>query len=488
MPTVALVVEQGFGARVLLQTDVLDTLVHAGADVVAFTSDVPAIKNYLVQKGFSQVEVEQLDGEGYRRQRRKGIVVELLRQMRSYGIGTRTVDDIFDMQWKDTRLARSAVGLSMLAVTWLVTRFMRRNRVVMRGVIALENWLDSPRVHDEFFNKYRFDAIVLTSQGTFDNDCYVIREAKRHDVQVISYLLSWDNTTVRGLGVNLNDHIIVWSDIMKKELVDLHRIDESIVSVGGVPHYDFYKSGKTKILSKYELAGQFGFDPNSRVILLGTRSPNTYLYNIDIAESICRAIQSGELPKDCHLIARLHPIYFKRRDRNRDFEEELDEWKILNHRYGTACLSVDSPDVLGGSLNYFMPDQEIVKLASILACSKVVVNMFSTLNLEASIFDVPSVNVAFQFGHRKPKGTKVSRFNIGYDEKQTHNQRIVRSGGTLVAYSATAMISQINECLGNPTALSDGRRKIVSMECGANFGRSGRAVGDSILSRLGVIA
>ena len=43
-----------------------------------------------------------------------------------------------------------------------------------------------------------------------------------------------------------------------------------------------------------------------------------------------------------------------------------------------------------------MSDKEIVKLGSILRHSKIVVNMFSTLNIESSIFNVPTINVNFQ--------------------------------------------------------------------------------------------
>jgi hypothetical protein len=351
----------------------------------------------------------------------------------------------------------------------------------MRAVVGLENLLCTPRVHDRFFEKYRPDAVVLTSPGTFDYDHYVIREAKRHDIRVVSYVLSWDNTTVRGLGVNLNDQIIVWSDVMKDELVRLHRIPAEIISVDGVPHYDYYVNSKAHMMSKNELSKEFGFDPKRRLLFLATKSPNCFLYNSDIAKVICDAIRDGRLPKDIHLLVRLHPIYFRKRNGQYAFKKDISEWEKLLRQYGNDYLSVDYPSMLEGKLSFFMRESEIAKLASILKNSEVVINMFSTLNLEASIFDKPTVNVAFQFSHKRPPSTKIARFDIGYDEVQTHNQRVVRSNGTTVAHSAEQLIGYINRYLQSPHLHASGRKQIVANECGSNLGYAGRTVGETIL-------
>ena len=103
----------------------------------------------------------------------------LFRRIRAFAVKTRTVDDTFEMQWKDARRSGGALELSLLAFSWLVSRLMRSNTLIMKSVLGLENLLDAPRVHDALFEKYRPHAVVLTSLGTFDNDHYVMREAKR---------------------------------------------------------------------------------------------------------------------------------------------------------------------------------------------------------------------------------------------------------------------------------------------------------------------
>ena len=485
MSTVALAIQQGFSARILLQTEVLDTLLDAGVDVVVLTPDPSTIRHYLDGRGLPQVAVEQLDDHSYAA-RGQGLRKSLFHQLRAYGIRTRSVDDHFEMALKDTWRARRPGGLAALCFLWLVTRLMRWSPAFMKWVVALENRWDSPRVHDKFFETYRPDALVLTSLGTFDYDHYVIREAHRHGVRVVSFVLSWDNPTINGLGVNLCDSIIVWSEVMKQELVELHRLPPETVAVNGVPHYDFYVNGKVEVKTRDWLGKEFGFDPSKRIIMFAPRSPNTCLDNVDVARILCEANRDGRLAGDCHIVARLHPIYYRRHNGRYLFADELIEWDQLLEIYGTSCLSIDRPAMIDGDLNLLMPDSEIPKLAALLKHSSVVVNQFSTLNLEASIFDTPTVNAAFNVGRKRPIGAKVARYNIHYDEVQTHNQRVVNSGGTSVAHSADELIEQINRYLEDASLDAEGRQRMVANECGANLGRAGRAVGQTILASLGV--
>jgi hypothetical protein len=229
----------------------------------------------------------------------------------------------------------------------------------------------------------------------------------------------------------------------------------------------------------------FRFDPARRILFFATKSPNTYLCNVDVARVICKAIRVGRLPRNCHLISRLHPIYYRSKNGKPMFEKEIEEWRQLEREFGGDCLSIDFPEILDGKLNFFMPDREIQKLDGILWHCDAVINIFSTLNIEACIFDRPIVNVGFQFEGRTPPGKKKSRFDVRYDEAQIHNQRIVRSGGTVIAYSPDQLLQQIAASLEEPAVRREGRKKIVRQECAVNLGRAGIEVGKAILEVAG---
>ncbi len=481
-PTIVLVIQQGFSARILLQTEVLTTLIDAGARVVVLASDKSIVKRYLHAKSID-IEVEEIELDHYQRQTLAPLK-HALQLCRRYGLRSRTVDDHFRMHWKDTRRLRSVRGVIFLGIIWVLTRLMRMSRLVMSGVVGLENILDAPRGHDSFFRKYQPDAVVVTSLGTFDEDCYLMREAERNGCRIITYVLSWDNTTVRGLGIGLSDKILVWSSVMRDELITSHKISADKIKVCGVPHYDYYVNKAVEIPSKEKLVNLLNINSDKRLLLLATKSPNTFLYNPEIALEICHAIKDRRLPGDCHLIVRLHPIYFRTQGSKSEPSDLLHEWMSVERQYGEDCLTVDYPSIIPGGLKMFMEDSEIPKLASLLKHSEVVINIFSTLNIEASIFDTPIVNVAFDFQHKTPPGDKVSRFDIHYDEVQTHNQRIVKSGGVSMARSTDDMIQLISAYLDNPSREADGRGRIVETECSANLGRAGKVLGGEILQAI----
>lgn len=482
--TIALVVEQGFGARVLLQSQVLSALSRGDSDVVILTPDVASIRAYLDEHGLEGVAVETMSVDEYDRHDR-GNLASFLKRCRGAAVRCQTVDDMFKMSWSDAIRAHRPKEIVMLVAVWALSRLMRISGPIMRAVVGYENRRGTLNAQGDFFERRQPGVVVTTSLGTFDHDHMVIREAKRHGVQVASYVLSWDNTTVRGLGCGLSDRVLVWSEVMQRELVELHRVPASAVVIAGVPHYDAYVAGDASGIDKATLGQQLGFDPGKRLILVGTKSPNAFLYNADITALLCSAIRDGQLPQDCHVVARLHPIYMRRINGQSRFSTELAEWESLEGSFPEQ-LTVDYPTVLPSRLNYFMPDGEIPKLGALLRHSSVVVNMFSTLNLEASIFDTPTVNVAFQFEHRVPLGDKVARFGIHYDERQTHNQRVVRSGATSVAHSAPELLALVNAHLEHPEAHRQERAHLVAQECGANQGKAAAFVAQEILDMAGL--
>ena len=133
-------------------------------------------------------------------------------------------------------------------------------------------------------------------------------------------------------------------------------------------------------------------------------------------------------------------------------------------------------------MNFSMPKEEIDLLASILKHCAVIVNMFSTLNLEASIFDKPIVNVAFE--GTNCNGQKKARYNIAMDEAQTHNQRVVQSGAVQIVRSPEELIEGINQALENPKMNQEARRSIVEQECGPFPGTAGKNIANHILHMM----
>ena len=77
---------------------------------------------------------------------------------------------------------------------------------------------------------------------------------------------------------------------------------------------------------------------------------------------------------------------------------------------------------------------------------------------------------------------KKARLDINLDLNETHNQRIVNTGGVAMAYKAEELIPLINKELSIPEKRLEGRRTIVSNEAGPIHGVAGKSIAEIILN------
>ena len=201
---------------------------------------------------------------------------------------------------------------------------------------------------------------------------------------------------------------------------------------------------------------------------------------MDIASTISNWIATDPKLHDNVLVCRLHPIYFVN-NRNKTGLHFDEDWDSLQKQLTSNILTIDYPEIIDGDLNYFMTDNEIPKLGSLLKHSDITINMFSTLNLEASIFDKPTINIAFDKPTPEINGYKQNRFNIKVDEMQTHNQRVINSGATTVVHSYSELHSSILSTLENPYSKSAARKTLVENECSNNLGESSDTIATKII-------
>lgn len=241
-------------------------------------------------------------------------------------------------------------------------------------------------------------------------------------------------------------------------------------------HFDFYQDQQF-ILERESFFKRCGLDPQKKLILFATKSPNSYAWNTDVAKTIISAIENDESLKNCQLLTRVHPIFYRKIGGKYRFQNYLDEFYQLRDQYQGRFV-LNEPHLEDG-INYAMPEEEMRWIASLLKYSSVVVNLFSTMNIEAALFDTPIVNVCYD-QQRAINGLK-SRYDIKIDLNQTHNQRIVNSGGVTMAYSDQELIQGIKAYLADPSLHREGREIIATQEGGPFPGTAGKTIAKLIL-------
>ncbi len=126
-------------------------------------------------------------------------------------------------------------------------------------------------------------------------------------------------------------------------------------------------------------------------------------------------------------------------------------------------------------------DREITKdamelMASAIHNSDLVVNYQGTTSIDASAFDKPVTNIAFDGSKERPYLKSVRRF---YDF--THYQPILETGGVKLARSAEELKAQIIEYLKHPELDRAGRKRIVEEQAPRHDGHASERTASAIL-------
>ena len=480
-PTVFLAVRGGFVPRFLLRTDIVPALRRHGVRVVVLApnADEPYFRQEFEARGLI---VERLETEAIGDYARGRTTVDLMRVLRLQVASRRgdltTLDQMMAVS-EDYARTRGGAGAALSKMLRPVTTIARQSQAVRKALVAAESAAFAPTPHEALYRKYQPAATVVASLGFSGSepDNYVMREAHRFGAKVISIILSWDNPSAKGLRGGPVDHVIAWTDVMKQELQDYHDLPADRISVCGPPHFDYYY--REPAFSREQLFAKLGLDPSRTLLTFGTKSPTNYPWNEEIAEMIARAIDENRLERPCQLLLRLHPIYYRQNKAAYKFAPFLERARALQQKY--RWVRIDEPQIISTQLALDMPTDEMDKLVGILRYSAALINIYSTLNLEAAIVDTPCVNVSFN-GTSAP--TTV-RCDVALDEVQPHNQRVVQTGGVAMVRNEAELIDAINAYLRDPSLHREGRRRIRDQECGRYPGAAGEAIGTTIAELAG---
>jgi len=478
--TIFLVVHQGFEARYLLRTDILHLLKERAKTIVILTPN--ADEDYF-RKEFhkNNVVIERFRSDKCEEYLKKTKGPGIFKIIRSFVLNGRFDIQTLDDQYKIYKNEAPKKTFEEKIKTILIhssIKILRMSKLLRKLFHWVEVKLFSPNLHKDLFEKYRPDLVVTTSLGNIGRgyDFFILREAKRHKVKTVSIILSWDNTTSKGMAAARPNHLVAWTDIMQQELIGYHDFPKKKVSIGGIAHFDIYYR-KEKLFSKEDLFHKFDLDLNKKLILFGAKSPTSYPWNAEIVQQIAEAIASGDISIPSQILVRLHPLYFVYKKDKRAHIHLVDRYEAILKKF--PFVKLDKPEILSDRLTLDMPESEQIKLASILNHTDVLVNIFSTLNIEGSIMDVPTVNIVYE-GEKEKK--KRARQDIQMDFNQVHNRRVMGTGALTNCFSPDELVPSINAYLENPTFHREQRQALVEQEAGPFRGNAGETITNIIMS------
>jgi CDP-glycerol glycerophosphotransferase (TagB/SpsB family) len=306
-------------------------------------------------------------------------------------------------------------------------------------------------------------ALFLSTDFLVPGEWGLIKTARKYRVPIITVVANWDHL-VKGK-LPKSEKVIVWSDFQKKQLIEYYGYKANDIFIAGIPHTDYFVYYQDEFLTKRKLMKKIGASPNKKLITYTTGSRLATPFEHEIVEIICKAIRDGRIAQSPHLHVRLHPADdFGRYEKLKRYSEFITFEEA--GRFATKEL-------------WFPSEKDLIHYANLLACSDVVVNVASTVSLDAAIFDTPIVNLAFD-------GYKKRKFHVSNTRyfQTTHYSALVKTGAVSVARNAGEMVNFINKYLSKPELDKEKREKAVKEQCYKVDGQVGKRIARYVLEFL----
>jgi len=269
-------------------------------------------------------------------------------------------------------------------------------------------------------------------------------------IPVSTFIFSWDNLASKGRMLGTFDYFLVWSHLMKAELLYFYpKVSDEKVKVVGTPQFEPYAMPKYKTTAE-DFYTKFNLDTNLKTICYSCADVSIGQNDPIVIKAIANAIRMNAIKSPSQLIVRTSPAEDDARFRaiREEFPEILwnvPKW-VLTRENHAESWSQRIPT-----------ESDITDLRAILEFVDLNINMCSTMSLDFMLFDKPVINTVF--GNRENGLYDDQRFlNYG------HFKKVVDSQSVTIAKNKEELIVQINAALGNPKERTMQRKAMIDLQ------------------------
>jgi hypothetical protein len=306
------------------------------------------------------------------------------------------------------------------------------------------------------------DVVITTGPFQYEQPA-VVAAARNLGIPVLAFIPSWDNVSTKNRMVFKYDGFIAWSDQTRE---DLHRFYpdscEVPIYVVGAAQFDVFFQ-KRFHLTREAFCADSGLRPELPIIVYAVGSPN-FLKEHHGALDMAARVARGDLG-DVQMIVRPHPLHD-----NGAMESQLREFYPRVVVQKTAQVDL--------ALNARSQDEcQIKEWVNTFRHADVVINLSSTVAVDAAILDRPVVNLDYDPEPGQPNQRLVKDVNHSW----THFKPIAESGGVWLANDPEEVVEAVTTYLSNPGLHRDRRRWIAEYVCQHLDGRSGERMAEAIL-------
>lgn len=357
---------------------------------------------------------------------------------------------------------RADVGFFQMIIKEVLARTLGRSTLYKRFVRFLVSKITSSDELKELFETIRPDIVFAPSLIDNDFDVPVSVEARRRKIPVVGMVRSWDNLNNHGVLAFVPDRFIVQNVWLQEVAHTLQGLPKDFVKdVSGLPHYDRYKEIEKMVMPRDEFFQKMNLDPNKKYVFLAGFD---FYYSEDaLPATIDALIESGEITEPTQVLFTRHP-----RSIFSESEYKLDTLKHvkLYNLFGGKEMGFHDTESTFMNLGYH---------------ADVIINMASTVAIDAAIFDKPTICIDFDAGDRKLSYWEhVHRLYDSFD----HYERLVSSGGVSLPKNPQELAQEINAYYADPTKNAEGRKKIIDFFVAPFDGVAGKRLASMVQEEI----
>lgn len=456
MKTVFLFLRQGISNRNLLRTEFLKTLkLQPGVRTVIISpiGDQPEFRKELESPN---VCVEKWPRTKVR------FVEKRLKNLKDYVWVNRGLTQAIRVR----RLAQR--GEWGLAWRDAVGRMARRLGANEERINQLEMQLyRSQPALASLYEQYKPDLAVFTR--VFGTNMHMVKEAKLRGVKVLCLVESWDNFICKGPLSVVPDSMAVWNETMIDEAAALHFFPRENVEVVGVPQFDIY-ANPAQFIGRQEFFASHGLDPQRKLITYAASTEGIARDEPKIVETLYEKV-TETLGQSAQLLVRLHPITSPALQQEY-FSRFGNRPKIVIQQPGRRSALHDGWDPSWS---------DMLMLHATIRYSDVIVNVASTMTIDAAALDKPVICVGYE-----KKGAVLETDKLKAIFYKSHYLKLVETNAFRLVFDDRELVDALSGYLDDPTRDALGRRILRERLCYRLDGRSGWRAAQLILRRLGM--
>ncbi|MES2544069.1 MAG: hypothetical protein V4548_04230 [Bacteroidota bacterium] len=355
-------------------------------------------------------------------------------------------------------------------IIYLITRFFNSHQFII-FIEKMQFWTianhKTTQSYIKLLHEDNPDFIFFTHQrpAYLTPFLYSVLKLK---IPVSSFIFSWDNLSSKGRMLGTFEYFLVWSELMKKELLHFYPSTKSEnIAVVGTPQFepysmDAYSTDKIKFIEKFKL------DPLKKIICFSCADSSIGQNDAIVIKAIANAIRDNRINFPSQLLVRTSPAEDGKRFEavRTEFPEivwNIPKWQLTRENH-SENWSQRIPTT-----------EDFTDLKAILKYVDLNVNMCSTMSLDFMIFGKPIINTVF--GNESNGLYNDQRF-LNY----THYKKVIDSGAVVIAKEENDLIDKINFALEFPEDKLVQQEVLVKIQISKPIVGTGKRITEALLN------